>query len=164
MYLGNNIFMIRTHWKESQEVFGRRFGVGRSLVSKWEGGESDPGVSVLVQLEGLTGVPFARLVGERLAPEDLSSYQGQKEDWSVAVKDPEEDSVPRYKVQSSPASNSNDELLEALKALRMALEAEREIAAAERAENARFRKEFELMKKRLELMDAELLRLAGKKR
>ncbi|MBK8566044.1 MAG: hypothetical protein IPN76_22560 [Saprospiraceae bacterium] len=165
MYLGNNILMIRTHWKESQEVFGRRFGVGRSLVSKWEGGESDPAVSVLMQLEGLSGVPFARLVGERLGPEDLPSYPKQKEEWSVVAKDPEEDPMPIPKTPSSPASSTtNDEMLEALKALRMVLETEREIAASERAENARFRKEFELMKKRIELLDAELLRLAGKKR
>ncbi len=163
MYLGNNILVIRTHWKETQEVFGRRFGVGRSLVSKWEGGESDPGVTVLVQLEELTGMPFARLVGERLSPEFLPSYPRQKAEWSAVARDPEEGPMPTPKAPS-PASTSNEELLEALKALRMALEAEREIAANERAENARFRKEFELMKKRVELMDAELLRLAGKRR
>jgi transcriptional regulator with XRE-family HTH domain len=163
MYLGNNILMIRTHWKESQEVFGRRFGVGRSLVSKWEGGESDPGVTVLVQLEELSGVPFARLVSERLGPEDLPSYPRQKEEWSSVARDPEEGQMPIPKTPS-PASTSSEELLEAIKALRIAIEAEREIAANERAENARLRKEFEMMKKRVELMDAELLRLAGKRR
>lgn len=148
MYLSKNLETIRKHLRENQSEFGERYGVGRSAVSKWEAGENEPPLRVLMALEDLTGVSMTRMLRDELSMDDLDSGGGMLRE-PAQVK-------PGY-------SSSNDFflVLETLNELKKTLEEERGAAAAEREVNARFRKEFELLKKKVELMDRELVRMAG---
>lgn len=147
MYWSENIAQLRKSLGESQEEFAARFGIKRSLVGKWERGETEPQLAALLELEKLAGVPLSQFCTQRLTREVLgSSYQ--------LVAEP---GRPTYHAGLGQAA-----VLAALEEMRLAMEAERETAAAERAENARFRKEITLLKKRMELLDAEVLRIGAK--
>ncbi|MCF8245512.1 MAG: helix-turn-helix domain-containing protein [Saprospiraceae bacterium] len=77
MSLGKNIELLRKWLGDSQLEFGKRFGLGRSVVGKWESGISEPSVSVLLVLEDLSGVPFRRLASEALSRADLFGGEGK---------------------------------------------------------------------------------------
>lgn len=151
MYLSKNLETIRKHLRENQSEFGERYGVGRSAVSKWEAGENEPPLRVLMALEELTGVPITRMLRDELNLDDLDSS-------GVLLREP---------TQPRPGYGSSDDLrtvLETLAELKKTLNEEQAAAAAEREVNARFRKEFELLKKKVELLDGELVRMAGKRK
>jgi transcriptional regulator with XRE-family HTH domain len=71
MILAYNIQLIRKWLRDSQESFGGRFGVGRSAVWKWEQGESEPPVAVMVWLCEEIGVSLIDLVRVKLVEKDL---------------------------------------------------------------------------------------------
>jgi transcriptional regulator with XRE-family HTH domain len=149
MTLSKNIETIRKYLRMNQQEFGDLFGVGRTAVSKWENGENEPPISVLVALDKMVGIGLSRMVEGELTIEDLDKN---------VLNEPVE------KGDYTKQAISNAELLEAVTALRMALELEREAASADRAENSRLRKDFDFLKKRVEMLDSEILRLASKKK
>lgn len=65
--------------KLSQEDFGKRVGVKKQTVCKWESGKSEPNSEKLFEISKVTGVPMHILVDEELldkmgAPADSLSY------------------------------------------------------------------------------------------
>jgi len=153
MYLAENIQVVRKWLRDSQETFGARFSVVRSTVAKWEAGESQPPVEVLLTLQDLTGKTVAELVRTKIAAEMLGS--------SDVVRD-SAGHAPYAKAEKLPLGLA--ELLEAVQSLRSLVESEREIAASAREESARLWKKVELMEKKLALLDTEVVRQAGKKK
>lgn len=86
MNLSKNIEILRRTLGDSQQAFGKRFGLGRSVVGKWESGTSEPSVAVLLALEDLSGVPFRRLVEEPLSHGDFV-LNGQKAGLRAELED-----------------------------------------------------------------------------
>ncbi len=152
MYLAENIQVVRKWLRDSQETFGARFSVVRSTVAKWEAGESQPPVEVLLTLQDLTGKTVAELVRTKITAGMLGKSDMVRDSGSGVYEKSE-------KLPSDIAA-----LMEAIKSLRSLVESEREIAAAAREENARLWKKVELMEKKLAMLDTEMVRQAGKKK
>ncbi|MCC6727019.1 MAG: hypothetical protein IT258_21130 [Saprospiraceae bacterium] len=157
MYLARNIQVIRDWLRETQTEFGARFDIGKAAIWKWETGNSEPNVKALMLLEDLSGLPMNRIVRDVLTVEMLDANAG-------VLRDPEQKAVYAKSVAAPMPDNALSDLMSELVNLRKSLEAEREAAENERAENAKFRKELDFLKKKVEMVDAELLRLAGKKK
>lgn len=76
MYIGQNLKTIRKKWGDNQTDFGARFGMSKTLVSKWELGETEPGLQVLIWLEDQTGIPMRTLIEEEIMAEDIGHKPG----------------------------------------------------------------------------------------
>ena len=139
MNVAYNIQVIRRKWRESQEAFGARFGVGRSAVAKWESGDNDVSSSVLIALEDITGISISRILRDELTLEEIPEI-GQPPISMKATEKPTEN--PDTGTDPSAA------LLQALATLT--------------AEVSELRKKMQLMEKRLDDVDGEVLRQAGK--
>ena len=76
MSISENLKTIRRKWKDSQKNFGDRFEVTNTAVSKWELGENEPTLRVLIELEELTGIPAKRLYREVISPDEVHPLPG----------------------------------------------------------------------------------------
>jgi transcriptional regulator with XRE-family HTH domain len=152
MYLAENIQVVRKWLRDSQETFGARFNVVRSTVAKWEAGESQPPVEVLLTLQDLTGKTVAELVRTKITAGMLGNSDVVRDSGYGIYK----------KTEKLPLDVAA--LLEAVQSLRSLVESEQEIAAAARVENARLWKKVEFLEKKLALLDTEIVRQAGKKK
>ncbi len=70
--LGENIRTLRRQKGYSQEALAEKLHVVRQTVSKWEKGLSVPDAALLQTLAELFEVPVSSLLGEALAPQDLT--------------------------------------------------------------------------------------------
>ena len=62
MEFGNQIKMLRTNFKMSQEELANRFNVSRQAVQKWEAGITAPDIHTLIEISKFFGVPIDYLV------------------------------------------------------------------------------------------------------
>ena len=154
MNLPKNIQVIRDWLRETQSEFGARFGIGKAAIWKWETGNSEPNIRALMRMEDLTGLPMNRIVRDVLTVDLLDSLPD-------VLKDSEQQAL--YGRARGGGADLHH-ILEEMNAMRRSMEAAQEAASTEREENAKFRKEFEFLKKKVDVVDAELLRIAGKKK
>lgn len=85
MEFGNQIKMLRTNFKMSQEELANRFNVSRQAVQKWEAGITAPDIHTLIEISKFFGVPIDYLVlnrDKRMMSDILNSGQSIKPQYS----------------------------------------------------------------------------------
>ena len=65
MEFGNQIKMLRTTFKMSQEELANQLHVSRQAVQKWEAGSATPDIYTLIEISKFFGVPIDYLVLNR---------------------------------------------------------------------------------------------------
>ncbi len=141
-YLPSNIAAIRGKWRESQAVFGRRFGMSHTNIGRYEGGDYEPTVSFCLRLAALTGISVERLATSALAADEIPGL-AIGEGGALVLREPE------VKYEKSPSADAAA-ILEALAVMTVEL--------------SEVRKRMQFLERKVELMDEELLRLGSKKR
>nr|WP_272925237.1 helix-turn-helix transcriptional regulator [Streptomyces sp. SID4950] len=64
--IGERIRTVRRHRKMTQEQVAHAIGADRRSVVRWERGQRDPALSMLVQIADVLDVPLALLVDDTL--------------------------------------------------------------------------------------------------
>lgn len=137
-YLPSNIAAIREKWRESQKVFGERFGMSHTNVGRYEAGDYEPTVSFCLRLGALSGISV-----ERLALTELAA-----------------DEIPALPIGEGGAAIVREEK----QAVATDVAAVFAALAALPGEVAELRKTVAALERKVDLMDGELLRAGVKKR